>query len=113
MSPKRDFFIQSWKFLSSDRPRVSVISPALGRPGSFLLTYLPSLVLCLSSMTSFSILRPETSWICLMVMPSNSKPNDQPTEVSSSGSGMGTYLLVEDVYSVRAAPPEYWDRRKM
>jgi hypothetical protein len=30
------------------------------------------------------------------VIPSNSKPNDQPTEVSRSGSGTAIYLLSSD-----------------
>src|SRR5437588_12994589 len=92
MSPRWDFLTQSWKLVSPVRPGVMVTSPALGRPGSFLLTYLPSCVLCLSSMTSCSLLRPETSWICLIWMPSNSKPNDQPTLVSRSGRPMDRYL---------------------
>src|SRR5882757_9219505 len=85
MSPRCDLWIQSWKLLSAVRPRVIVTSPVFGRPGSFLLTYLPSLVLCFSSMTSCSILRPLTSCICLTATPSNSRPNDQPTLVSISG----------------------------
>src|SRR5207244_1516703 len=85
MSPRCALWIQSWKLLSPVRPRVIVTSPDFGRPGSFLLTYLPSLVLCFSSMTSCSILRPLTSWICLIATPSNSTPNDQPTLVSISG----------------------------
>src|SRR5713101_6343539 len=92
MSPRWDFLTQSWKLVSPVRPRVMVTSPAFGRPGSFLLTYLPALVLCLSSMTSCSIFSPETSWICLMATPSISKPNDQPTLVSRSGRPMDRYL---------------------
>src|SRR6266849_6427507 len=94
MSPRWDFLTQSWKLVSPVRPRVMVTSPAFGRPGSFLLTYLPALVLCLSSMTSCSIFSPETSWICLMATPSNSKPNDQPTLVSRSGRPIGHNLLL-------------------
>src|SRR2546426_2621985 len=92
MSPKCAFLIQSSKLLSAVRPRVRVISPAFGRPGSFLLTYFPSAVLCLSSIASTSSLIPETSWICLMATPSISKPNDQPTLVSRSGRPMDRYL---------------------
>src|SRR5438874_7196649 len=111
MSPRWDFLTQSWKLVSPVSPRVRVTSPALGRPGSFLLTYLPSWVLCLSSMTSCSIFRPEISWICLIWIPSNSNPNDQPTPVSISGKPivhlLGERYSVGNGYSVREAPPEY------
>src|SRR5688500_5418649 len=81
------------KLLSPVRPRVSVTSPALYRPGSFFTTYLPSAVFCLSSITSCSSLSPETSEICLMTTPSISSPNEWPTEVSRSGSAMMSYFL--------------------
>src|SRR4051812_14219217 len=82
--PKWLSLVHFSKLWSPVRPRVSVISPALRRPGSFLMTYLPSGVFCLSSMTSCSIFRPLTSVICLMTMPSTSRPNEWPTEVSRS-----------------------------
>src|ERR1700694_4806908 len=90
--PKCDFFTQSSKDVSEVRPRVRVTSPALGRPGSFLIMYLPSGVFCLSSMTSCSSFRPVTSWMALITMPSNSRPNEWPTEVSRWGRGMDDYL---------------------
>src|SRR3954447_23007523 len=93
--PKWLSLVHFSKLWSPVRPRVSVISPALRRPGSFLMTYLPSGVFCLSSMTSCSILRPETSWICLMTTPSTSRPKEWPTELSRSGSGMPAYSLPE------------------
>ena len=71
-----------------------VTSPAFGRPGSFLIMYLPSLVFCLSSTTSCSIFRPLISVICLIITPSNSSPKEWPTEESRSGSAMSVYLLV-------------------
>ena len=71
---------------------VSVHSPAFGLPGSFLTSYLPSGPFCLSSTTSCSIFSPETSVMDLMVMPSNSRPKEWPTDVSSSGSAMAQVL---------------------
>src|SRR5271166_1290142 len=56
------------------------------------MTYLPSGPFSLSSMTSCSIFRPVTSVIDLMVMPSNSRPNEWPTELSRSGRAMMPYL---------------------
>src|SRR3954470_14627478 len=77
------------KLLSLVSPRVRVISPALKRPGSFLMTNLPSAaMLDFLSMTSCSIFSPETSWICLITTPSISMPNEWPTELSRSGSVM-------------------------
>src|SRR4249919_1780817 len=93
--PKRDDLTQSWKLLSPDRPRVSVTSPALGRPGSFLTTYLPSEVFCFSSITSCSMRRPLTSVISLMTTPSNSSPKLWPTLESRSGRAMDGYPLWE------------------
>src|SRR5687768_6970542 len=80
------------KLWSPVRPRVSVTSPDFQRPGSFLMTYLPSGPFCLSSTTSCSIFRPETSVMLLIVMPSNSRPKEWPTELSRSGRGMCIYL---------------------
>src|SRR4051794_7975523 len=55
--------------------------------------YLPSLLFCLSSITSCSILSPDTSWICLICTPSNSRPKEWPTALSRSGSpAMFVYL---------------------
>src|SRR5262249_59962354 len=69
-------------------PRVKVISAAFQRPGSFLMTYFPSEPFSLSSMTSCSIFSPLTSVIDWMVIPSNSSPNEWPTELSRSGRAM-------------------------
>src|SRR4249919_2074993 len=91
--PKRDDLIQSWKLLSPVRPRVSVTSPALGRPGSFLIMNLPSLVFCFSSITSCSMRRPLTSVISLMTTPSNSSPKLWPTLASRSGRAISFLLL--------------------
>src|SRR5271165_1098060 len=82
-------FSNDWSAVS---PRVRVTSAAFHRPGSFLMTYLPSGPFSLSSMTSCSIFRPVTSVIDLMVMPSNSRPNEWPTELSRSGRAMMPYL---------------------
>src|SRR3954463_5986645 len=76
------------KLWSPVRPRVRVISAAFQRPGSFLITNLPSGPFCLSSTTSCSILSPDTSVMLLIVMPSNSRPKEWPTELSLSGSAM-------------------------
>ena len=46
-----------------------------------------------SSTTSWSILRPLTSVICLMVTPSNSSPKEWPTEMSGSGRAISIDLL--------------------
>src|SRR5215475_6706783 len=91
--PNRESLIHFSKLWSAVSPRVRVTSPAFGRPGSFFTMYLPSFVFCFSSMTSCSILRPETSEICLMITPSMSSPNEWPTEVSRSGSAMASLLL--------------------
>ena len=82
-------FSNDW---SAVKPRVRVISAAFHRPGSFLMTYLPSGPFSLSSMTSCSIFSPVTSVIDLMVIPSNSSPNEWPTELSRSGRAMAHYL---------------------
>lgn len=73
--PNREARIQSWKLLSPVSPRVSVTSPALIRPGM-----LP-------------ISRPLTSAMCLITTPSNSSPNEWPTEASGSGSAILVHLL--------------------
>src|SRR6266496_1104668 len=83
--PKCESLAHFSKLWSAVRPRVRVISPALGRPGSFLIMYLPSGVFCFSSMTSCSIFRPLTSEICLITTPSTSSPKEWPTELSRSG----------------------------
>src|SRR5215475_11207666 len=93
MSPLCDAWAHCWKLLSPVKPRVSVTSPAFGRPGSFLITYLPSDVFCFSSMTSCSIFKPVTSVICLMTRPSISRPNEWPTKESRSRSDMSTAYL--------------------
>ena len=81
------------------------------------MTYLPSGPFCLSSMTSCSIFRPVTSVMALIVMPSNSRPKEWPTELSRSGSAMADYLSWLSrwlVYSLtRLVPPENWARRKI
>src|SRR5579875_2729673 len=86
MLPSMTSWIQLCQPVSLVTPRVRLISPALRRPGSILLMYLPSEVLCLSSMESTSSFSPSTCWISLISMPSISRPNDQPTPVSNSGS---------------------------
>src|SRR5262245_57683045 len=94
---RASFILPKWadlthfsKLLSLVRARVSVISPALGRPGSFLLMYLPSGELAFISMVSCSILRPDTSWMCLMTTPSISRPNEWPTGPFRSGRAMAS-----------------------
>src|SRR5579875_2158996 len=86
MLPSMTSWIQLCQPVSLVTPRVRLISPALRRLGSILLMYLPSEVLCLSSMESASSFSPSTCWISLISMPSISRPNDQPTPVSNSGS---------------------------
>src|SRR3954449_7905859 len=82
------------KLLSAVRPRGRVTSPAFQRPGSFLMTYLPSAPFSLSSMTSCSIFRPLTSVMLLICTPWNSRPNEWPTELSRSGKAMCYVLSV-------------------
>src|SRR6476620_11195735 len=83
-------FSKLWSEVSG---RVRVTSPDFHLPGSFLIMYLPSGPFCLSSMTSCSILRPDTSVMDLIVMPSTSRPNEWPTELSRSGSAMSAPFL--------------------
>src|SRR3954451_10896697 len=111
--PKRLVSNHFSKLWSSVRPRVSVTSPALKRPGSFLITNFPSAVFIFSSMTSCSSLRSLTSSICLMTTPSISRPKEWPTDVSASWSGMGlpsrSGCGLRVGYSVtRLVPPENW-----
>src|SRR3954447_27008675 len=87
--PKWAALIHLSKLVSEVRPRVSVTSPAFGRPGNFLLMYLPSAVLCFISMTSCSILSPLTSWMALIKTPSISRPKEWPADTSSSCKAMG------------------------
>src|SRR4051794_31599949 len=86
--PSWESLIHFSKLWSPVRPRVRVTSPAFHRPGSCLIMYLPSLVFCFSSITSCSSLRPETSWMFLIITPSTSMPKEWPTELSKSGRGM-------------------------
>src|SRR5215212_9884242 len=90
--PNCESFTHFSKLWSPVRPRVSVHSPAFGRPGSFLMSYLPSGPFCLSSTTSCSIFSPDTSVMDLMVMPSNSRPKEWPTALLRSGRAMTDYL---------------------
>ena len=111
--------------LSSVRPRVRVTSRAFQRPGSFLITYLPSGPFSLSSMTSCSILSPLTSVMLLIVMPSNSSPNEWPTPLSPSvmpsavsdcSLSFADRCVVDRLrcYSLtRLVPPENWASRKI
>src|SRR3954470_23274058 len=73
------------KLWSSVRARVSATSPALRRPGSLLMRIFPSGVFSFSSMTSCSTVRPVTSSIRSMTMPSTSRPKEAPTAESRSG----------------------------
>src|SRR4051812_46723166 len=97
--PKWAALIHLSKLVSEVRPRISVTSPAFGRPGNFLLMYLPSAVLCFISMTSCSILSPLTSWMALINTPSISRPKECPTDTSSSCKAMvGSFSEVERSY---------------
>jgi hypothetical protein len=96
--PNRLSFTHFSKLWSWVRPRVKVMSGALGRPGSRRIWYLPSGPFSLYSTTSCSILSPATSVIALIVMPSNSRPKEWPTLLSPSGSAMSVpfcYASVE------------------